>query len=154
MVTSGHGSFIETNAWSPEWTTWDAFIENGRKSKLGRSPQGEVEWKRLPFDWPIWILFSSGTTGEHRVNFLIDKTILFPHPLFRQAKVSSEMRHSQFWGVSDKPINDAGRSSTALVACFCSPEKSCLYVLISLTRTCFSIIPQRGRSNLAPLFKH
>ena len=46
-----------------------------------------------------------------------------------------------------------GRSSIALVACFCSPAKSCSYVLISLTRTCFSIIPQRGHSNLAPLFK-
>ncbi|KAF9782823.1 acetoacyl-CoA synthetase [Thelephora terrestris] len=63
VVTSGHGALVDTDAWNTEWSTWDAFIETGRKSKLGRSAQGEIEWKRLPFDWPLWILFSSGTTG-------------------------------------------------------------------------------------------
>jgi len=91
VVTSGHGSFIDTDAWNPEWTTWDAFIENGRKSKLGRSPQGEIEWKRLPFDWPLWILFSSGTTGTcHFSKSVIDWAPPSLHSLSRQTKVSPE----------------------------------------------------------------
>ncbi|RDB22609.1 Acetoacetyl-CoA synthetase [Hypsizygus marmoreus] len=50
--------------WSPEWVSWDAFISEGRESKLGRTPSGEIEWNRGSFDAPLWILFSSGTTGR------------------------------------------------------------------------------------------
>lgn len=63
VITSGYGP-VSVDAWDPEWSTWDTFMKMGRKSKLGRSPQGEIEWQRLPFDWPLWILFSSGTTGK------------------------------------------------------------------------------------------
>lgn len=40
--------------------------EAGEKG-LGRRMKGEVEieieWRRMGFDWPLWVLFSSGTTG-------------------------------------------------------------------------------------------
>ncbi|KAG6821270.1 hypothetical protein H0H93_002380 [Arthromyces matolae] len=50
--------------WLPDWTTWHAFITEGRDCKLGRTPSGEIEWVRNSFNAPLWILFSSGTTGK------------------------------------------------------------------------------------------
>ncbi|KAI0751968.1 acetoacetyl-CoA synthetase [Irpex lacteus] len=47
-----------------EWTAFDEFVKMGREKKLGRTSEGEIKWAMLPFDWPLWILFSSGTTGE------------------------------------------------------------------------------------------
>ncbi|KAI0347561.1 acetoacetate-CoA ligase [Trametopsis cervina] len=47
-----------------EWTAFDDFVRTGQSAKLGRTPDGEIEWAQLPFDWPLWILFSSGTTGR------------------------------------------------------------------------------------------
>lgn len=43
----------------------------GGEKKLGRTSEGEIEWARLPFDWPLWILFSSGTTGSFVFFFVI-----------------------------------------------------------------------------------
>lgn len=43
--------------WNDGWVSWDAFLESG-------SGGGEIEWFRGSFDWPLWILFSSGTTSE------------------------------------------------------------------------------------------
>lgn len=61
---------IETNLqvpnhqqWDSKWVSWHDFAEKGKHAKLGRDAQGEIEWRRLSFDWPLWILFSSGTTG-------------------------------------------------------------------------------------------
>ena len=51
--------------WDKEWVSWEDFIDAGKAAKLGRDSNGEIEWRRQTFDWPIWILFSSGTTGEH-----------------------------------------------------------------------------------------
>lgn len=33
---------------------------------------GDVDWWRGPFDWPLWILFSSGTTSELSFGFIFD----------------------------------------------------------------------------------
>lgn len=70
--------------WESDWIGWQTFLDHGKVSKLGRTPQGEIEWSRQSFgnfsdiiqllkvdvevsiDWPLWILFSSGTTGMHR----------------------------------------------------------------------------------------
>lgn len=46
-----------------KWESWDTFITRGRDNALGRI-NGEIEWSRQGFDWPLWILFSSGTTGR------------------------------------------------------------------------------------------
>ena len=39
-------------------------MQEGAQHKLGRSEDGEIEWHRLSFDAPLWVLFSSGTTGR------------------------------------------------------------------------------------------
>ncbi|KAH7887731.1 hypothetical protein F5I97DRAFT_1804623 [Phlebopus sp. FC_14] len=44
------------------WISWSDFVAVGRKEKIGRTEKGEVKWCRKGFDWPLWILFSSGTT--------------------------------------------------------------------------------------------
>ncbi|EGO01898.1 hypothetical protein SERLA73DRAFT_104023 [Serpula lacrymans var. lacrymans S7.3] len=50
--------------WSAGWIGWEDFIEEGKSSQCGRTVDGEIEWCRQGFDWPLWILFSSGTTGR------------------------------------------------------------------------------------------
>ncbi|KAH9899837.1 acetoacyl-CoA synthetase [Cubamyces lactineus] len=50
--------------WDPSWIDWSDFVAEGQAKKLGRTPDGEIEWQRLDFNWPLWILFSSGTTGR------------------------------------------------------------------------------------------
>ena len=51
------------NEWDPSWNDWEELVAEGRDKKLGRDAYGEIQWKRLDFNWPLWILFSSGTTG-------------------------------------------------------------------------------------------
>ncbi len=51
------------DTWDPSWKDWKDLIAEGREKKLGRDADGEIQWKRLNFNWPLWILFSSGTTG-------------------------------------------------------------------------------------------
>jgi len=48
----------------PDWVSWQDFISAGEACKLGRSAEGEIQWYRHGFDAPLWILFSSGTTGR------------------------------------------------------------------------------------------
>ncbi|TFK75898.1 acetoacyl-CoA synthetase [Pluteus cervinus] len=50
--------------WGDDWVAWDAFLTDGQASKLGRTTSGEIEWYKSSFDHPLWILFSSGTTGR------------------------------------------------------------------------------------------
>lgn len=50
--------------WSANWTSWEHFVQEGRVRNLGRTETGEIQWSRQSFDWPLWILFSSGTTGR------------------------------------------------------------------------------------------
>jgi len=54
--------------WDESWVDWKRFVAGGKVQKLGRTTAGEIEWKRLDFNWPLWILFSSGTTGERALN--------------------------------------------------------------------------------------
>ena len=63
VVIRQHSYSASQQDWEEGWTTFDDFLNIGREKKLGRRPDGEIEWLRLPFDWPLWILFSSGTTG-------------------------------------------------------------------------------------------
>ena len=42
---------------------WEDFVREGADYKLGRDDLGEILWHRGSFNWPLWILFSSGTTG-------------------------------------------------------------------------------------------
>lgn len=54
---------VDHTAWADDWTSWEKYLQEGRTSQLGRDSSGEIEWHRASFDWPLWILFSSGTTG-------------------------------------------------------------------------------------------
>lgn len=56
--------------WEPTWLDWADLAAEGQAKKLGRTPDGEIEWQRLDFNWPLWILFSSGTTGASRAPIL------------------------------------------------------------------------------------
>ena len=50
--------------WEPDWVSWEDFVQEGAQHKLGRSEDGEIKWHRQSFDAPLWVLFSSGTTGR------------------------------------------------------------------------------------------
>lgn len=54
----------DRSAWQEGWVSWDDFILEGEAKKLGRTPSGEIQWYRTSFNWPLWILFSSGSTGQ------------------------------------------------------------------------------------------
>ncbi|KAJ7638822.1 acetoacetyl-CoA synthetase [Roridomyces roridus] len=54
----------ERSAWREGWVSWQDFILQGDAAKLGRDASGEIEWYRASFNYPLWILFSSGSTGE------------------------------------------------------------------------------------------
>jgi hypothetical protein len=45
------------------YVAFEDFVKEGKEAKLGRTAEGEIEWVRNSFDYPLWILFSSGTTG-------------------------------------------------------------------------------------------
>ncbi|KAI9000978.1 acetoacyl-CoA synthetase [Trametes punicea] len=49
--------------WDTNWIDWADFVAEGHEKQLGQTPDGEIEWRRFDFNWPLWILFSSGTTG-------------------------------------------------------------------------------------------
>ncbi|KIJ56671.1 hypothetical protein M422DRAFT_149201 [Sphaerobolus stellatus SS14] len=53
----------DRSEWNAHWIAWQDFINEGAMRKLGRDAKGEIVWRRQSFDWPLWILFSSGTTG-------------------------------------------------------------------------------------------
>jgi len=58
-----HHKAVERKEWDPEWQSFDEFTLHGKIAKLGRDEAGEIQWARMDFNWPLWILFSSGTTG-------------------------------------------------------------------------------------------
>ncbi|KAI0921855.1 hypothetical protein AcW1_004282 [Taiwanofungus camphoratus] len=64
VVVIHHASGPDKHDWDSRWVSWDEFTANGKRAKLGRTAEGEIEWQRLSFNWPLWILFSSGTTGR------------------------------------------------------------------------------------------
>lgn len=57
-------SVRDASGWDTKWVSWNTFISKGKSNSLGRTSEGEIEWCRQGFDWPLWILFSSGTTGR------------------------------------------------------------------------------------------
>ncbi|CAE6455479.1 unnamed protein product [Rhizoctonia solani] len=50
--------------WDQSWEEWGSFIARGASSKAGRNEKGEIAWTRVDFNHPLWIMFSSGTTGK------------------------------------------------------------------------------------------
>lgn len=66
IIPSPLDSRAQSPGWASteDWTYWPAFILKGRENPRGQDQNGEIEWYQAPFDWPLWILFSSGTTGK------------------------------------------------------------------------------------------
>lgn len=54
----------DKSKWQHTFVDWSDFVKQGRESGLGQTPSGEIEWHRGSFNDPLWILFSSGTTGS------------------------------------------------------------------------------------------
>ncbi|KAF9055287.1 acetoacetyl-CoA synthetase [Hymenopellis radicata] len=54
---------VQTGDSQTEFSTWNEFVTQGQSQKLGRTESGEIKWYRGTFNDPLWILFSSGTTG-------------------------------------------------------------------------------------------
>ncbi|KAJ3828588.1 acetoacetyl-CoA synthetase [Lentinula raphanica] len=54
----------DKTAWHEDWVDWSDFVREGQLVKAGRSVDGEINWNRGSFNDPLWILFSSGTTGR------------------------------------------------------------------------------------------
>ncbi len=113
----------ERSQWDAAWKDWDDVVAEGREKKLGRTPDGEIEWKRLDFNWPLWILFSSGTTGASRALFLGSRSSsripnvrvkVAPSKLGRTPKMDDGSRYNV----------SAGQSSTGLVECLSSRRRS------------------------------
>lgn len=71
VVVIHHASGPDKHDWDSRWVSWDEFTANGKRAKLGRTAEGEIEWQRLSFNWPLWILFSSGTTGKYIASILV-----------------------------------------------------------------------------------
>lgn len=49
------------------WRRWEDLI--GLGETLKKEKGGEIEFAQLPFDHPLWCLFSSGTTGKVSTDF-------------------------------------------------------------------------------------
>lgn len=49
---------LQGYATGPEIITWNSFIQ------LGNDAPAEIPFRRAEFSYPIWIVFSSGTTGK------------------------------------------------------------------------------------------
>ncbi|KAG8934326.1 hypothetical protein FRC02_010183 [Tulasnella sp. 418] len=64
VISSLGNDSSQQKEWNSDWTSWDAFLNEGEGTNLGKTSNGEIDWWRGPFDWPLWILFSSGTTNK------------------------------------------------------------------------------------------
>ncbi|CAE6408995.1 unnamed protein product [Rhizoctonia solani] len=63
IIDTTHG--ISSNSdLDQSWEIWSSFIARGASSKAGRNEKGEIAWTRVDFNHPLWVMFSSGTTGK------------------------------------------------------------------------------------------
>lgn len=46
------------------WRTWEDLMEVGEKEKSKAGSGGKIDFHQADFDHPLWVLFSSGTTGK------------------------------------------------------------------------------------------
>ncbi|KAG8718896.1 hypothetical protein FRC08_004115 [Ceratobasidium sp. 394] len=60
-ATRGKASSADSDS---AWERWDDFLNRGRRLKVGRDHDGNIAWTRVDFNHPLWIMFSSGTTGK------------------------------------------------------------------------------------------
>ncbi|QRV72766.1 AMP binding enzyme [Ceratobasidium sp. AG-Ba] len=63
IIDATHGKAAPADG-ENAWERWDEFLNRGRRSKMGRDRDGNIAWTRVEFNHPLWIMFSSGTTGK------------------------------------------------------------------------------------------
>ncbi|OJT03733.1 Acetoacetyl-CoA synthetase [Trametes pubescens] len=52
------------NDWDPSWIDWADLAAEGQAKKLGRTADGEIEWRRLDFNWPLgWMMWNFLVSG-------------------------------------------------------------------------------------------
>ncbi|KAJ7276411.1 acetoacetyl-CoA synthetase [Mycena haematopus] len=62
----------DQSAWKENWSSWQDFLLEGEAKNLGRDSSREILWYRASFNWPLWILFSSGSTAiVHRAGGML-----------------------------------------------------------------------------------
>lgn len=135
MVVIHHADASES-ARDTEWMPFEEFLKIGRERKLGRTSEGEVEWAQLPFDWPLWILFSSGTTGvcywTHEFAFVLTEIDFLADVMCRTTEVSRFIAdppcgvalHCGPMLIQRLSFISTDRSSTAQEVCSSNPRKS------------------------------
>ncbi|KAJ3997023.1 acetoacetyl-CoA synthetase [Lentinula boryana] len=62
---------IDRADWHDDWVDWSDFVCQGQDVKAGRTEDGEIKWYRGSFNHPLWILFSSGTTGRPKTGGML-----------------------------------------------------------------------------------
>ncbi|OCB84825.1 acetoacetate-CoA ligase [Sanghuangporus baumii] len=96
---------ISSDGWRDDWEHWDNFVSRGRSKELGQDRHGTILWKRMGFNWPLWILFSSGTTGRpkpivHRAGGMLLQ-------LLKEFKICADLRPEDvFFYYTTTPLRD------------------------------------------------
>lgn len=49
VIINSDSNGTYSGEWEDGWIGWKTFLDNGKASKLGRTPQGEIEWSRQSF---------------------------------------------------------------------------------------------------------
>jgi acetoacetyl-CoA synthetase len=64
IISLRTGLHSSRDGWKEDWVDWENIIRQG-KAETERDPSlSEIQFWRGEFDHPLWILFSSGTTGK------------------------------------------------------------------------------------------
>lgn len=64
IISLRAGAQVSREGWNENWVEWENIILQG-KAETERDPSlSEIKFWRGGFDHPLWILFSSGTTGK------------------------------------------------------------------------------------------
>lgn len=104
-------------------------MQEGAQQKLGRSEDGEIEWHRQLFDAPLWVLFSSGTTGRPKYVLL-----------------------TKFYLDFITKIDTPGPSYTGQVGCYFKQRKNLRYAATFALTTSFSTTLQRPYFSFVTIF--
>ncbi|KAJ1308642.1 hypothetical protein OPQ81_004336 [Rhizoctonia solani] len=96
-TTGGNPSGSE---WNQSWESWASFIARGASSKAGQNEKGEIAWTRVDFNHPLWIMFSSGTTGKPKP--IVHRTGVMSFSITPQRELLNSLAYSAFqpelWG--------------------------------------------------------
>ncbi|KAF8321164.1 acetoacetate-CoA ligase [Clavulina sp. PMI_390] len=64
VIISLDSQNVEPTGWDASWISWKDFLARGAARIASEPGRAEIPFYRGSFDHPLWILFSSGTTGK------------------------------------------------------------------------------------------